>query len=71
MILNCECKTQYPDIFQWKSARKIEVDGICSVKFGPDLIPIGNGYYFEICWNKLIFDKNGLFLYSPTVTILF
>ena len=49
MILNCECKTQYPDIFQWKPARKIEVDGICSVKFGPDLIPIGNGYYFEIC----------------------
>ena len=34
---------QYPDMFQWKSARKIKVDGIWRVKFGPDLTPAGNG----------------------------
>ena len=59
------------DIFQWRSSKKSKVSGILRVKFGPKLTPSENGYYFLKCNENNFFNKNGLFVNSPSIIILF
>ena len=59
------------DIFQWRSSKTSKVSGILRVKFGPKLTPSENGYYFLKCNENNFFNKNGLFVNSPSIIILF